>query len=123
MKTILVVDDEESIRSAIVQGLRLQGFAALEADNGIDAFNLAKTQSPDLIISDVMMSTGSGFVLREFLGNDDRTSNIPLIMMTGHVQSAGAWGVDSSVEYLEKPFSIDDLLVAVERKLGLVVRS
>jgi len=118
MKKILVVDDEEGLRSAIVAALKLRDFETIEAENGIDAYNLAKTTLPDLVISDVMMYTGSGFVLREFLRRDDRTSRIPLILMSGHAQNAGAWGAESDVEYLEKPFSIEELLAIVDKKLG-----
>ncbi len=118
MKKVLVVDDEEGIRSAIVAMLKQIGVATIEADNGIDAYNLAKTQHPDLIISDVMMYSGSGFILREFLKRDDRTSGIPMILMTGHAQAAGAWGSDPEIEYIEKPFGIADLMPLVEKKLG-----
>ena len=118
MKKILVVDDEQDIRSAIVAALKMNGYETLEAENGIDAFNLAKTQLPDLIISDVMMYSGSGFMLREFLMRDDRTVGIPMILMTGHAQKAGAWGHEEEIEYLEKPFSISDLLPVVQKKLN-----
>jgi len=118
MKKILVVDDEEDLRNAIVAALRSRGFETVEAENGIDAYNLAKTTFPDLVISDVMMYTGSGFILREFLKRDDRTSRIPMILMTGHAQGAGAWGAEPEMEYLEKPFSMDELLAFVDKKLG-----
>lgn len=118
MKKILVVDDEEDLRSVITAALRTRGFEVLEADNGIDAYNLAKTMLPSLIISDVMMYTGSGFILHEFLKRDDRTNHIPLVLMTGHAQSAGAWGAEPDVEYLDKPFALDDLLAIVDKKLG-----
>jgi CheY-like chemotaxis protein len=118
MKKILVVDDEEGLRSAIVAALRARGFDTVEADNGIDAFDLAKTTQPQLIISDVMMYSGSGFMLLEFLKRDDRTSGIPMILMTGHAQGAGAWGAEPEMEYLEKPFAIEELLTFVDKKLG-----
>jgi len=118
MKKILVVDDEEDLRDLVATALRQQGFEVVVADNGIDAYNLAKSTSPDLVISDVMMYTGSGFILHEFLKRDDRTASIPLILMTGNAQTAGAWGSDPEVEYLEKPFPVDDLLAIVEKKLG-----
>ena len=118
MKKILVVDDEEDLRSAIVAALRLRGFDLFEADNGVDAYNLAKSVLPNLVISDVMMYTGSGFILHEFLKRDERTAHIPLVLMTGHAQGAGAWGSESDVEYIEKPFALDDLFTLVDKKLG-----
>jgi DNA-binding NtrC family response regulator len=65
-----------------------------------------------------MMYTGSGFILHEFLERYDRTADIPMILMTGHAQSAGAWGAEQDIEYLEKPFPLEDLLAIVNRKLG-----
>lgn len=118
MKKILVVDDEEDLRRFIAAGLKSRGHEVVEADNGIDAFNLAKTTLPDLIISDVMMYTGSGFMLREFMKRDERTAHIPLILMTGNAQNAGAWGSDAAVEYLDKPFSLDTLFAVVDRIFG-----
>ncbi len=118
MKKILVVDDEEGVRTAVVMSLKMQGYEVFEAENGMDAFSLAKTHQPDLNISDVMMYSGSGFILREFLKKDDRTSTIPMILMTGYAQGAGAWRSDPTIEYLEKPFSIDELLPLVEQKLN-----
>jgi CheY-like chemotaxis protein len=87
----------------------------MEADSGMSAFELAKANLPDLIISDVMMYSGSGFILREFLKREPTTSSIPLILMTGKAQDAGAWGSDSDVEYLQKPFSREELFSAVDR--------
>lgn len=117
MPRILVVDDEEDIRSAIVVTLKSRGFETVEADNGIDAYNLAKTQNPDVIVSDVMMYSGSGFILHELLKRDERTTAIPLILMTGHAKSAGAWGSDPAIEYLEKPFDPVILLPIIEQKI------
>ena len=118
MATILVVDDEETLRSMVVTMLKRKEFVTLEADNGMDAFELAKAHVPDLIISDVMMYSGSGFILREFLKRETKTAKIPMIIMSGKAQDAGAWGSDPDVEYLSKPFSAGELLEAVNRILN-----
>ncbi|HEY6952762.1 MAG TPA: response regulator [Bacteroidota bacterium] len=115
MKKILVVDDEETFREMVIVMLKKEGYEILETDNGISAFELAKANVPDLIISDVMMYSGSGFILREFLKREPTTAAIPLILMSGHAQEAGAWGSDPDVEYLQKPFGQPDLMAAVKR--------
>lgn len=117
MKKILVVDDEEMFRVMIVTALKRDGYETLEADNGLSAFEMANEHTPALIISDVMMYSGSGFILHEFLKKEPRTSHIPLILMSGQALDAGAWGSDPDVEYFEKPFSISELLSAVRRKV------
>ena len=116
-KRVLVVDDEDAFRQMVVAILTKEGYETFETDNGINAFELAKANIPDLIVSDVMMYSGSGFILREFLKREPRTADIPLILMSGQAQTAGAWGSDEKVEYLDKPFKTDDLLNLVKRIL------
>jgi len=116
-KKVLVVDDEDDFRGMVVLMLKKEGFETTEADNGLNAFELAKANVPDLIVSDVMMYSGSGFILREFLKREPLTAEIPLILMSGKAQVAGAWGSDPDVEYLQKPFSHGDLIAAVNRQL------
>jgi DNA-binding NtrC family response regulator len=117
MKKILIVDDEDTFREMVAVMLKKEGYETLEADNGISGFELAKANVPDMIISDVMMYSGSGFILREFLKREPLTVKIPLILMSGQAQTAGAWGSDPDVDYLQKPFSHDELITAVNRKL------
>jgi DNA-binding NtrC family response regulator len=117
MKKILIVDDEEGFRQMLQIMLKKEGYETMEADNGLNAFELAKANLPDLIISDVMMFSGSGFILREFLKRETRTAKIPMILMSGHAQDAGAWGSDPEVDYLQKPFDLKELLSVVNRKL------
>jgi CheY-like chemotaxis protein len=114
-KRILVVDDEDAFRNMVKEMLKKEGYVIMEADSGMSAFELAKANLPDLIISDVMMYSGSGFILREFLKREPTTSSIPLILMSGKAQDAGAWGSDPDVEYLQKPFSREELFSAVDR--------
>ena len=117
MAKILVVDDEDRIRTMVVTMLRMAGFETMEAENGMSAFELAKANGPSLIISDVMMYNGSGFILREFLKTESTTSKIPMILMSGKAQDAGAWGADPNVEYIEKPFTDKELFSAIKRML------
>jgi len=117
MKKILVVDDEKGLRDSVIAALQDQGFETIEADNGATGLDLARSHRPDLIISDVMMDNGNGFFLRELLLEDPKTASIPLILMTGQAQRAGAWESDPDVEYLTKPFKVEQLLAAVERKI------
>lgn len=118
MKQILIVDDEEQIRVSLRVVLEDLGYGVTEADNGATAFDLAKSQKPHLIVSDVMMENGNGFLLRELLREDEETALIPLILMSGNAQRAGAWQSDPDVEYLEKPFTSSELQSAVERALS-----
>jgi DNA-binding response OmpR family regulator len=119
MKTILIVDDEEDIRNILRVTLLADGFSVLEAENGEIALGLAREKIPDLIISDVMMENVNGFMLFEFLREDTSTEKIPIILVTGKAQSAGAWETEPGVAYLQKPLAPDELLAAVRRMLKL----
>jgi two-component system, OmpR family, phosphate regulon response regulator PhoB len=118
MKTILVVDDEEPFRRMVATMLGNEGYKTIEADNGLSAFELAKTNLPDLILSDVLMYNASGFMLREFLGRDTATATIPLILMSGKAHVSGSWGSEAQIEYLQKPFSREQLIAAMSQILN-----
>jgi len=118
MIRILVADDESEIRTLVVKILRSRGYRTIEATNGADALDLAIKYHPDLVLSDVMMDCGSGFMLREMLLDEKKTASIPVILMTGRAQRTGAWRVDPEVEYLEKPFTVSQLMAAVDLKLA-----
>lgn len=97
--------------------LRQNKFKVLEAENGSRALALATARKPDLIISDVMMDNVNGFMLCELLRKEPSTAKIPIILVTGAAQNAGAWNSDGTVDYLQKPVSMSDLLLAVRKRL------
>lgn len=117
MKTILVVDDDPDVRTMLKLTLAAEGFSVLEAENGEAALGLAREKIPDLIISDIMMENMNGFMLFEFLRQEASTEKIPVILVTGKAQAAGAWEVETGATYLQKPVAPDDLLAAVRRML------
>jgi CheY-like chemotaxis protein len=116
--TILIVDDDEAVRKSIAVVLKLKGgYQVLEAEDGLVGLELAKNHKPDLIISDVVMDNLNGFMMLESLQEDPTTAQIPVIMMTNAAQNAGAWRSGAAIEYLEKGFSLSELLVIVEKSL------
>ena len=118
--TILVVDDEDAVRKSIAVALkRKRGFEVLEAGDGLVGLELAKRQKPDLIISDVIMDNLNGFMMLESLREDPETAQIPIIMMTTPALTAGAWKSGVATEYLEKGFSLDELLAVVDKVLKI----
>ncbi len=119
MKTILVVDDEESLRKVIASTLTQRGYRVLQAENGLQGLEVAREHLPDLIISDVYMENMNGFIMVEMLREDPPTATIPVIMMTGAAQGAGAWQAYEDIEYLEKGFTMDVLIKTIE---GMISR-
>ena len=116
-KKVLIVDDDDAFRVAVVRVLQEEGYTVVEATDGAKGLEKAMKQSPDVIVSDVYMPNMNGFVMVEELQKDKKTSKIPVIMMTGVAQEAGAWSSDVAIEYLEKPFSLETLVDTVKRVL------
>ncbi len=118
-KKILIVDDEAHIRRLIEFTLKKGGFKMLVATNGREAINLATSDSPDLIIMDVLMPEMDGVEALDLLKQDARTSSIPVILLTGIGQSTTRREVEEkgTATYLAKPFSPNKLLREVERMI------
>lgn len=115
MKKILIVEDEAAFREAVAFALEGEGYRVLQAENGAEGIELARTQIPDLIVSDVMMDSVDGYEAVLTLRQDPRTASIPIILMTGQANKEGLvhaieLGAD---DYLTKPFTVQELLEAI----------
>ena len=118
MSKILVVDDDEQLRQTIIVVLKLRGFEPLEANNGGDALEIAREHLPDLIISDVNMPGQNGFVALASIRQDPTTAAIPLILMTGEMDSNMRKGMELGADdFLTKPFAMPDLLKAIDARM------
>ena len=105
--TVLIAEDDGSIRAVLNATLRSAGYRVLEADDGIRALALALEFQPALIISDVMMPGGSGQDLLTALRGDPRTVELPFVFLTGldERQSIRAGMELGADDYLTKPRS------------------
>jgi signal transduction histidine kinase len=119
MPKILVIDDDPSLREVIVISLEHAGFEVIQADNGIVGVQLASAQMPDLILCDVRMEKMDGYRTLAALRQDNVTAPIPVILMTGQADTAGMrQGMELGADdYLSKPFSVPQLLAAVNARL------
>ncbi|NEO87605.1 MAG: response regulator [Spirulina sp. SIO3F2] len=111
-KTILVVDDDPSIRELLRQSLEAQDYQVCEAEDGLEAVDKAKTTNPDLIMLDVMMPKINGFDTAAILKNDPQTMGVPIIMLSIFEDKARGYrlGVD---RYFTKPIDSQQLLAEV----------
>ena len=117
---LLVVDDNTEVRNFIEKSLNPNFIIAL-ADNGVQAFEIAKDKIPDIIISDVMMPEMDGFELCGKIKTDERTRHIPVILLTarsGELNELDGLKTGADI-YLTKPFSIQKLLLNIENLLML----
>ena len=112
---LLLVEDNSDVRSYMREYLE-KGYSIIEAVDGEEGFKKSVEQIPDLIISDVMMPKVDGFELCEKLKTDERTSHIPIILLTAKATSQDKiigykTGAD---DYIVKPFDIKELCVRVK---------
>lgn len=119
MKSILVIDDNEDVRTIVTAVLRNFGFTVREATSGESAIQMVLAEKPDLIISDVRMPGMDGHHLLSAIRELQSTAAIPFILMTGSgshddFRRGMASGAD---DYLHKPFTPDELIEAVLSRL------
>lgn len=129
-RSILFVDDEDDVRATFTAFFDAAGWKTFEASSADAAVTLAASERPDIVVLDVMMPGKTGHdVLRE-LRSDQRTSHIPVIMMTAvndfdlgvhhDAETTGMFaGVRPPEMFLEKPVDTGLLLETVQRLLSL----
>ncbi len=113
--TILIVEDNADLRNYIAEQLG-SNYQIITAGNGREGLALAIENTPDLIVSDVMMPKMDGFELCETLKSDERTSHIPVILLTAKAgQDHKLAGLETGAdEYLTKPFDGRELQLRVQ---------
>jgi CheY-like chemotaxis protein len=109
---VLVVDDDTDVRTAIAEALASVGHRVTEAVDGLEGLQVARQEPPDLILLDLMMPRMNGWQFRAAQQADPLLSRIPVVVVSGNlpeqVHAVGA------VAHLHKPFSLSELLDAVE---------
>ncbi len=118
-KKLLIADDNMEIRKFIIH-LFQQDYQILEASSGLEAWQICSQKLPDLVISDVMMPGMDGFELCHKLKTDDRTSHIPVILLTAraayiHQINGLETGADA---YITKPFDVNLLRLNVRNLIA-----
>ncbi len=121
-KTILVVDDTESLRTLVKSYLTQEGFRVLTAADGREALFLARDEKPDLILLDLMMPEMGGY---EFMRVYGREAETPIIILTARVEeNEKVLGLELGADdYVTKPFSMRELAArirAVLRRAGKI---
>jgi signal transduction histidine kinase len=117
---ILLVDDNADLRE-YVAGLLGWRFQVIPAENGAIALKEAERQTPDLVLTDVMMPEMDGFALLDALRKNSATRGVPVIMLSARAgEEARIDGVDAGADdYLTKPFTARELVARVEAQLKM----
>jgi DNA-binding response OmpR family regulator len=116
--SILIVEDNEEVRSFIKDSLQ-SNYEILEADDGLRGLDLARNAIPDVIVSDIMMPGMDGRKLCEKLKNDERTSHIPVILLTARASTHDKIeGLECGADdYIFKPFSLEEIVARIRNLL------
>jgi DNA-binding response OmpR family regulator len=116
---ILIAEDQPSIRACIEQILRMAGYRVLTSSDGIEALDVLRSHSVDLVLADIMMPNMDGYQLYERIVENIEWARIPFIFLTARVlESDIRYGKELGVDdYLVKPIEAKDLLAVVRGKL------
>jgi CheY-like chemotaxis protein len=120
IKTILLLEDDEDIRSSLVEALIAEGYEVVTATNGeegVNALRDAASDLPDLIILDLMMPVKDGIEFRLEQQAEPRWKEIPVIVMTADTNAIRQLEAVKG-SYLRKPVDLDDLLLTIQRQFG-----
>ena len=125
-KKILIIDDDIDLVEAMRLTLESAGFEVIDAQDGKKGIEKIESNSPDLVILDVMMGTqDEGFHVAYQIRSNQATSDLPLIMLTAVGQETGfSFDKDKDEdflpvnEFLEKPIDPDTLIELVKKNLG-----
>ena len=118
IRKILVVDDEPSIR-LVLKGMLEKHYIVLEASDGQEAIDIARSQKPDLIFMDLFMPGTDGYTACHRIKTDKATKAIPVVMLTavGHQLNRELGKKMGADEYITKPFKKEGLLDVIDRFL------
>ena len=121
-KTILIVEDEEAVREALVDTFTREGFDVLSAKNGKEGLDSALSKHPDLILLDIVMPIMDGITMAKQLRQDEWGKHVPIILLTNlsdveHVASA----VENDMyDFLVKTdWTLDSVVTTVKERLGI----
>lgn len=116
---VLIIEDNADLRTYLGRHLK-ERYTVIEAEDGTKGLKLARERVPSIVISDVMMPGPDGYEVCKQLKSDDRTSHIPVILLTARTsEESKLEGLDEGADdYIAKPFSMPELLTRVENLIA-----
>lgn len=119
MQKILVIEDEELLRSSLIELLEIEDYEVIGAKDGVDGVQKAVDELPDLIICDIMMPRMNGYEVIKNLKENPLTETIPFIFLTAKADKVDSrFGMDLGADdYLTKPFNKTDLYNSISSRI------
>lgn len=118
-KRLLLIDDDPNLILLVKDYLEFRGYKVITAENGQEALDVLQSETPDMIICDVMMPQMDGYTFVEHVRKDPRTSWIPVLFLSAKGQSQDrVKGLNTGADvYMVKPFEPEELVAQVESSL------
>ncbi len=115
MATVLIVEDDATIRKFLSINLSARGYNVVEADNARDGLARVRDSNPDLVLLDIRMPEMSGLDMLRIMNNDPQTARVPVVIVTAsHLNLAGEKTLAKNVvDVLIKPIPATQLVQAV----------
>jgi len=122
---VLVADDDSNLRKILCLFLKNARYETVEAANGREALQMAKSQEPDLILMDVMMPMLDGFTVCRLLKDEPETKNIPVLICTAKNRKEDLVAAikAGAEDYIIKPFTKETVLSKIEKALSTRLNS
>jgi DNA-binding response OmpR family regulator len=119
-KRILIVDDEEEILKVMGYRLKAAGFEIITAKDGMEGYEKACKEKPDLIVLDLMLPKLDGYKVCRMLKFDEKYKSIPIILVTARVQDTDKkLGAEVGADaYFTKPYEMELLLEKIKELIG-----
>jgi UDP-3-O-[3-hydroxymyristoyl] N-acetylglucosamine deacetylase len=117
-KTILVVDDEEGVRESVREVLSDEGYRVVDTADGSRVIDLIKQEKPGLVLLDVWMPEIDGIGLLKEIKVQEPNLNVVMVSGHGNIHMAVTATKFGAFDFIEKPVSLDGLLLTVRRALG-----
>jgi two-component system nitrogen regulation response regulator NtrX len=114
---ILIVDDEQSIRSSLSKLLEYQGYETLQAEDGFEALTLLEDRSPDLVLLDIKMPRMDGLEVLQKIRDNQEDLAVVMISAHGTIETAVEATRLGAFDFLEKPWDQERLLVIIRNAL------
>ena len=116
---IFVVEDEKPILTLLTYNLQKEGYKVSSSSNGEEALSSIKEKKPDLVLLDWMLPDLSGIKICQYLKQDEKVKNIPIIMLTAKGEEEDkVKGLESGVDdYITKPFGFNELMARIKALL------
>jgi signal transduction histidine kinase len=120
MKTILLVDDDQQLRTMFGVALRRNGYHVIEADSGVTGLVMARQHLPDLILTDIHMPGGDGSTLLHDIRLDPELRSKQVVLMTGRpdLVTPRKGMEEGADDFLVKPVALDALVSCVKARFG-----